>query len=63
MEFGNLRLHTFASNDPNVMSAFPSDDLATSLKDLDLESDMAHMSVVFSTFQCPSECFSKYPTR
>jgi hypothetical protein len=39
MEFGNLRLHKFASNDPNVMSAFPSDDLATSLKDLDLESD------------------------
>jgi hypothetical protein len=29
MEFGNLRLHKFASNDPNVMSAFPSDDLAT----------------------------------
>ena len=27
------------SNDPNVMSAFPTDDLATSLKDLDLESD------------------------
>jgi hypothetical protein len=39
MDFGNLRLHKFASNDPNVMSAFPSDDLATSLTDLDLESD------------------------
>jgi hypothetical protein len=31
MEFENLRLHKFASNDPNVMSAFPSDDLPTSL--------------------------------
>ena len=38
-EFGNLRLHKFASNDPDVISVFSSDDLATSLKDLDLESD------------------------
>jgi hypothetical protein len=38
-EFGNLRLHKFASNDPDVISFFPSDDLAISLKDLDLESD------------------------
>jgi hypothetical protein len=37
--FGNLRLHKFASNDPDVISFFPSDDLAISLKDLDLESD------------------------
>ena len=38
-EFGNLRLHKFASKDPDVISVFSSDDLATSLKDLDLESD------------------------
>lgn len=38
-EFGNLRLHKFASNSPKVMSAFPSEDLATNLKDLDLHGE------------------------
>lgn len=38
-EFGNLRLHKFASNSPEVMSAFPSEDLATNLKDLDLHGE------------------------
>ncbi|XP_048249047.1 uncharacterized protein LOC125378158 [Haliotis rufescens] len=37
---GNLRLHKVASNDPEVMKTFPSDDLAKDLKDLDLGSDL-----------------------
>ena len=38
-KYGNLRLHKFASNSFEVMSAFPSSDLATNLKDLDLEAN------------------------
>ncbi|XP_071166232.1 uncharacterized protein [Mytilus edulis] len=38
-KYGNLRLHKFASNCAEVMSAFHASDLASSLKDLDLESD------------------------
>ncbi|XP_048751486.2 uncharacterized protein LOC125663228 [Ostrea edulis] len=38
-EFGNLCLHKFASNSLEVMSAFPSEDLATNLKDLDLHGE------------------------
>ncbi|XP_074662167.1 uncharacterized protein LOC141914773 [Tubulanus polymorphus] len=38
-EFGNLRLHKFASNSAEVMSAFPPGDLASNLKDLDLDAD------------------------
>jgi hypothetical protein len=44
-KYGNLRLHKFASlNSFEVVSAFPSSDLATNLKDLDLEAN--HSSVV-----------------
>ncbi|XP_071149163.1 uncharacterized protein [Mytilus edulis] len=38
-KYGNLRLHKFASNCAEVMSAFHANDLASNLKDLDLESD------------------------
>ncbi|VDI67426.1 Hypothetical predicted protein [Mytilus galloprovincialis] len=38
-KYGNLRLHKFASNCAEVMSAFHASDLASNLKDLDLESD------------------------
>ena len=38
-EFGNLRLHKFASNSPEVMMAFQNEDLATNLKDLDLHGE------------------------
>ena len=33
---GNLRLHKISSNNPNVTDAFPPDDRATDLRDLDL---------------------------
>ncbi|KAK7945831.1 hypothetical protein WMY93_001559 [Mugilogobius chulae] len=39
----NLRLHKIASNDITVMKAFPKDDLANGLKDLDLGSDLPPM--------------------
>ncbi|XP_071153735.1 uncharacterized protein [Mytilus edulis] len=38
-KYGNLRLHKFASNFAEVMSAFHVSDLASNLKDLDLECD------------------------
>lgn len=38
-EFGNLRLHKFASNSSEVLAAFPTSDLAPNMKDLDLEAD------------------------
>ncbi|XP_052062914.1 uncharacterized protein LOC127702663 [Mytilus californianus] len=38
-KYGNLRLHKFASNCAEVISAFHASDLASNLKDLDLESD------------------------
>ncbi|VDI30798.1 Hypothetical predicted protein [Mytilus galloprovincialis] len=38
-KYGNLRLHKFASNCAEVMSAFHASDLAFKFKDLDLESD------------------------
>ncbi|VDI29008.1 Hypothetical predicted protein [Mytilus galloprovincialis] len=38
-KYGNLRLHKFASNCAEVMSAFHASDLASNLKDLDLECD------------------------
>lgn len=38
-EEGNIRLHKLASNDPKVCSAFPTDDLAKELKDLNLDLD------------------------
>jgi hypothetical protein len=38
-KYGYLRLHKFASNSFEVMSAFPSSDLATNLKYLDLEAN------------------------
>ncbi|XP_068210596.1 uncharacterized protein [Palaemon carinicauda] len=37
--YGNLRLHKIASNSEEVMKAFPTNDLASNLKDLDLEAD------------------------
>ncbi|XP_068227672.1 uncharacterized protein [Palaemon carinicauda] len=37
--YGNLRLHKIASNSEEVMKAFPANDLASNLKDLDLEAD------------------------
>ena len=33
---GNLRLHKILSNDPKVTDAFPPDDRAADLRDLDL---------------------------
>lgn len=39
MEYGNLRLHKFASNSPEVMAAFSPSDLASNLKDLNLDAD------------------------
>ena len=36
---GNLRLHKIASNSPKVMSAFPSEDYANDLKNLDFNSE------------------------
>ena len=36
LEGGGIRLHKFASNSPDVMAAFPKDDLAGSLQDFDL---------------------------
>lgn len=33
----NLRLHKIASNSPNVMKAFPTEDLASELKDIDFD--------------------------
>jgi len=39
----NLRLHKIASNDIQVMRAFPKDDLAKGLKDLDLGADLPQM--------------------
>nr|XP_034334815.1 uncharacterized protein LOC117691978 [Crassostrea gigas] len=36
-EEGNIRLHKLASNDPKVCSAFPTDDLAKELKNLNLD--------------------------
>lgn len=39
MDSGNIRLHKFACNNEEVMSALPQQDLAQDLKDLDLESD------------------------
>lgn len=38
-EKGNLRLHKVASNSEDVMSAFPTDDIARDLKDLDFSND------------------------
>ena len=38
-EEGNLRLHKFASNSPQVMQAFSNDDLAKGLKDLDFDNE------------------------
>ncbi|VDH95733.1 Hypothetical predicted protein [Mytilus galloprovincialis] len=38
-KYGNLRLHKFASNCAEVMFAFHASDLASNLKDLDLECD------------------------
>lgn len=38
-EEGNIRLHKLASNDPKVCSAFPTDDLAKELKNLNLDLD------------------------
>ncbi|XP_068209384.1 uncharacterized protein [Palaemon carinicauda] len=37
--YGNLMLHKIASNSEEVMKAFPANDLASNLKDLDLEAD------------------------
>ncbi|XP_068229507.1 uncharacterized protein [Palaemon carinicauda] len=37
--YGNLRLHKIASNSEEVKKAFPANDLASNLKDLDLEAD------------------------
>ncbi|XP_068223543.1 uncharacterized protein [Palaemon carinicauda] len=37
--YGNLRLHKIASNSEEVMKAFPANDLASNLKDLDLETN------------------------
>ncbi|XP_062393459.1 uncharacterized protein LOC134080863 [Sardina pilchardus] len=39
LAISNLRLHKIASNSPAVMEAFPSDDYAKDLKDLDLQID------------------------
>ncbi|KAI3371937.1 hypothetical protein L3Q82_006805 [Scortum barcoo] len=39
----NLTLHKFASNSINVMKAFPKEDLAKGLKDLDLGTDFPPM--------------------
>ncbi|XP_062618752.1 uncharacterized protein LOC134280361 [Saccostrea cucullata] len=39
MEEGNIRLHKLASNDPKVCAAFPNNDLAKELKDLNLDLD------------------------
>nr|XP_055046841.1 uncharacterized protein LOC129432444 [Misgurnus anguillicaudatus] len=39
----NLRLHKIASNKIEVMRAFPPDDLAENLKDLNLAADLPHM--------------------
>ena len=36
---GNIRLHKLAPNSPEVVQAFPSDDIAKDLKDLDLSAD------------------------
>ena len=36
---GNLRLHKISSNDPKVMEAFPPNDRAAALRDLDLNQD------------------------
>ncbi len=38
---GNLRLHKISSNDPHVMNAFPPNDRAADLRDLDLNPDSA----------------------
>ena len=38
-EHGNLRLHKIASNDPEVMKAFPNEDLAKDLTGLTFDSD------------------------
>ena len=39
MEYRNLRFVKFASSSPRVMSAFSQDDLASNLKDFDLDAD------------------------
>ncbi|RXN11518.1 hypothetical protein ROHU_029945 [Labeo rohita] len=39
----NLRLHKIASNKMEVMRAFPQNDLAKNMKDLDLATDFPHM--------------------
>ncbi|KAK7877393.1 hypothetical protein WMY93_031909, partial [Mugilogobius chulae] len=39
----NLRLHKIASNSPNVMKAFPNEDLASGLKDIDFNTDFPPM--------------------
>ncbi|XP_056003773.1 uncharacterized protein LOC130049788 [Ostrea edulis] len=39
LQGGTIRLHKIASNDHEVMAAFPNDDLAKDIKDLDLRKD------------------------
>ncbi len=40
MEGGNIKLHKIASNKQEVMEAFPQEDLAKYIKDLDLRVDL-----------------------
>ncbi|XP_033755669.1 uncharacterized protein LOC117338425 [Pecten maximus] len=56
---GNLRLHKIASNNSEVMKAFPKEDLATELKDLDI--GMEHLPLQRSlglTWNLNTDCFT-----
>lgn len=43
----NIRLHKLASNDPKVCNAFPKDDLAKDLKDLNLNLEETSLQRTF----------------
>ncbi|XP_039863534.1 uncharacterized protein LOC120718871 [Simochromis diagramma] len=55
----NLRLHKLASNSKEVMKAFPSEDHATDLKDLDLTADTLPMQRSLGLYwDLDSDCFT-----
>lgn len=55
----NLRLHKIASNSVNVLKAFPKEDHAENIKDLDLEEDTPHIQRSLGlTWEITSDTFS-----
>ncbi|XP_060787641.1 uncharacterized protein LOC132892997 isoform X1 [Neoarius graeffei] len=55
----NLRLHKIASNSVNVLKAFPKEDHAENIKDLDLEGDTPHIQRSLGlTWEITSDTFS-----